>query len=198
MFDEFSETHHDMAAFTGTVQAQPAQSFSIENLIARVAEGDHAAFHALYEASGARLMAQALYIVRRFDVAEDVLQDAFVRVWMRAKDFDPQRGRAMTWLTRVLRNTAIDFLRKQRIAARYHADADAAAMLASPAVQIDHRIDLSRGLRELPKSQIQAVIAVAVEGHTHQEAAAKFLVPVPTSKARVARGLQRIRTYLST
>jgi len=198
MFDEVHDTQHAEAAGNGTVQAQPAQSLSMENLIERVAEGDQAAFHALYDASGARLMAQALYIVRRFDVAEDVLQEAFVRVWMRAKDYDPQRGRALTWLTRVLRNTAIDFLRKQRVAARYHADADAAATLASPAVPIDHRIDLSRGLRELPEAQIEAVMAVAVEGHTHQEAAAKFLIPVPTSKARVARGLQRMRTYLST
>jgi RNA polymerase sigma-70 factor (ECF subfamily) len=197
MFDELHDAHRAEEARIGTVQAQPGQSFSIENLVVRVAQGDHAAFRALYDASGARLMAQALYIVRQSDVAEDVLQDAFVRIWMGAKDFDPQRGSAMAWLTWVLRNTAIDFLRKQRVAARYHADADAAAMLASPAVPIDHRIDLTRGFRELPKAQMQAVIAIAVEGHTHREAAAEFLIPVPTSKARVARGLQRIRTYLS-
>ena len=142
-------------------------------------------------------MAQALYIMRRRDVAEEVLQEAFVRIWLRAGDFDPARGRPMAWMCMILRTAAIDHLRKERLAARYQADIEAADMLEAPVEPLDWRLDLSRGLSQLPVEQMRAVIAVTVEGRTHTEVAADAMMPVPTCKARVARGLRRMRTFLT-
>lgn len=168
----------------------------LEDLIADTGSGDHAAFHRLYLATSPKMMAQALYILGRRDAAEDVLQEAFVKVWLRAKDFDPARGSAMAWLTWLLRNAAIDRLRRERMVARFQTGIEAADSLAAAQAPLDDRLDLASSLQDLPLTQMQAVIAVTLEGRTNQEAATAQAIPVPTSKARVARGLKRMRVYL--
>src|SRR4051812_22688987 len=76
-------------------------------LLAHVAMGNERAFARLYELTGGRLLAIARGIVGRGDVAEDVLQDSFLRVWRWAHRFDSSKGSAYAWLVRVVRNRAL-------------------------------------------------------------------------------------------
>jgi RNA polymerase sigma-70 factor (ECF subfamily) len=176
----------------GLGSAQPTAP-QLAALIAATAAGDRRAFKALYDATSRRLMGVALVILQRRDVAEDVLQEAYVRVWTQARQFDPSRGPALAWLSRIVRNLAIDQLRRERGA---HEDiADHAEDLSAPPAPLAERADLSRGLARLRDDQRNILRLAFVEGFTHEELVERLGVPLGTAKSRVRRGLEQLRAY---
>src|SRR5690348_8617466 len=84
---------------------------TLNGLVAATARKDEAAFAALYNLTKRRLFGVALTVLRRRDLAEDVLQEAYIRVWRNAARFDPARGTALTWMATIVRNLAIDAMR---------------------------------------------------------------------------------------
>lgn len=94
-------------------------SSDLQQLLARVALGDRAAFRRLYDATAPSLFGVALRIVRQRDRAEEVLQDAFVNAWQRASGYQAALSQPLTWLTAIVRNRALDELRS---GARHVAD----------------------------------------------------------------------------
>src|SRR5262250_1820684 len=81
-------------------------------LIAAVAKGDEAAFERLYGATRAKLYGVALRILRRQDLAEEVIQESYVRIWKSAGQFNPALASPITWMASIARNRAIDLMRK--------------------------------------------------------------------------------------
>src|SRR5215468_5480471 len=86
----------------------------LEALLARCAAGDRSALEPLYARVAPILLAVLIRMLRRRDVAEDALQDVFVSVWQRARQFDPIRGRPLAWLVSMARYRAIDLQRARR------------------------------------------------------------------------------------
>src|SRR5262245_5106351 len=86
----------------------------LAGLIERIGAAESAALAALYERTSAQLFGVLLRILRRHDLAEEALQDVFVRVWHHAKSFHPERGPALAWLIGMTRNRAIDIQRRRR------------------------------------------------------------------------------------
>ena len=84
----------------------------LTQLLRATAQGDAQAFKVLYDDASPRLHAVALTMMRDPGLAEDVLQDAFVQIWHRARDYHADRGSVFTWLTTIVRYRAIDLLRK--------------------------------------------------------------------------------------
>jgi RNA polymerase sigma-70 factor (ECF subfamily) len=82
-------------------------------LLASVSKGDQAAFERLYAATRAKLYGVVLRILRRADLADEVLQDTYLKVWRSAGEFDPRLASPMTWIVAIARNRAIDLLRKK-------------------------------------------------------------------------------------
>src|SRR5262245_45752782 len=82
----------------------------LAELMTATARGDHRAFRRLYELTAGRLFGLALGILRRRDLAEEALQDAFTRAWRAAPSFDPAKGSAMAWLATIVRNRALSLL----------------------------------------------------------------------------------------
>jgi RNA polymerase sigma-70 factor (ECF subfamily) len=162
-------------------------------LLVATGAGDRRAFKALYDATSRRLFGVALLILRRRDAAEDVLQEAYLRVWTQARQFDPERGPALAWLSRIVRNMAIDRLRRERINEDI---ADHADTLAGPAAPLDARVDLSRGLARLGADQRTILELAFGHGCTHEELVARLGLPLGTAKSRVRRGLQQLRACL--
>jgi RNA polymerase sigma-70 factor (ECF subfamily) len=162
-------------------------------LLAAIGAGDRRAFKALYDATSRRLFGIALSVLKRRDLAEDVLQEAFVRVWTQARQFDPQRGPALAWLSRIVRNLAIDQIRRERGA---HDDiANHTDSLSAPPAPVADRADLSRGLARLRADQRNILRLAFVQGYTHEELVERLGVPLGTAKSRVRRGLEQMRAY---
>src|SRR3981189_2242182 len=82
-------------------------------LIAAVAKGDEAAFERLYAATRAKLFGVVLRILRRQDLAEEVIQEAYVKIWNNAGQFNPGLSSPITWMASIARNRAIDVVRKR-------------------------------------------------------------------------------------
>src|SRR5688572_19472142 len=85
---------------------------NLQDLIARCALRDQAAFVALYEATSANLYGIALRILKTRHWAEEVLQEGFVKIWQHARDYDQNRGAPMTWMINIIRNQALDLRRR--------------------------------------------------------------------------------------
>jgi RNA polymerase sigma-70 factor (ECF subfamily) len=139
--------------------------------------------------------------------AEEILQEAFVRVWSRAEIYDARIGRPLSWIVRVARNCAIDRLRARRVRATVNAPAiDAAAVEAAPVIGIqtpetavldaERRRKLTDALAGLPAQQRQLIEAAFFEGYTHSELAQRFGLPLGTVKTRIRAGLIAMRQGL--
>ena len=83
----------------------------LASLIAATARHDQAAFAELYDATRRKLFGIALTVLHRRDLAEDAVQEAYLRIWRHAARFDPERGTAITWMATIVRNLAIDVKR---------------------------------------------------------------------------------------
>ena len=114
--------------------ADLTQDFSSQlgELIDNVARQDRQAFATLYDATAAQLFGVALRILRRRDVAEEVLQETFVAVWEHAGDYSPARGAPLTWLITIVRHRAIDQLRRSGSRARVSASMRKSRLLCAP------------------------------------------------------------------
>jgi RNA polymerase sigma-70 factor (ECF subfamily) len=160
------------------------------------ATGDRGAFRNLYDETSGILFAQAIAMLRRRDTAEDALQEAYLRIWRCAGAYDAVRGPALPWLKRLLRNVVIDRLRSERLSARQCNYEDYARELPAPLTSMDDRLDLARAMTGLSGEQRSAITAVVIQGWTNEQVGQRAGMPTATSKARVARGLRKLRTSL--
>lgn len=164
---------------------------ALSRLLCATAAGDNRAFRALYDATNRRLYTIALRIVGNPILADDVTQDTFVRLWTQARQFDPAKGAAMAWISRIARNAAIDLLRRGRRPTEDIADhIDHLPALADPVIE---RLDLLSGFALLPEKQREVLTLTLIYGYTHEELAAVLGLPVGTIKARMRRGVQQLR-----
>lgn len=168
---------------------------AVETLIARTALGDRGAFQALYRATAARLFGLALLVVRRRDWAEDVMQEAFLAFWRRAGDFRPERGSGLGWMATIVRNRAIDRLRREpRVAGEPDREApDPAPDALSRLVQSDEARRLAGCLGELDEQPRRVIALAFYEGLSHSELAARVGAPLGTVKSWIRRGLMRLK-----
>lgn len=172
-----------------------------ESLLAAVAAGDRAAFFDLYQATAPKLFGLALRLMRRRDMAEEVLQESFVRIWTRAGDWDASRGSAMAWMARIVRNRAIDVMRHSVRAADFGSEIarDAAFSFLVPQpgeVCRDEASQLFACIEGLERNQRMAVLLAYYEGLTHEELADRMGAPLGTVKSWLRRGLIRLRDCL--
>jgi RNA polymerase sigma-70 factor (ECF subfamily) len=171
----------------------------LEDLLARTAQGDRAAFRRLYEASAAKLYGVALRILRRGDWAEEVLQDCYLSIWSRAGDYRAGLSAPMTWMTSIVRNRCLDWLR--RPAAEVSSDTldEVAGDNPGPLADLERAKDaqaLARCLGALDARQRQAIALAFYDGLSHAELASHLRQPLGTVKTWVRRGLLRLKSCL--
>ena len=167
----------------------------------RTASGDKSAFAQLYHASSAKLFGVALRICGRREIAEEVLQEAFVAVWGRAKDYDPVRGSVMTWLVTIVRHCAIDQLRHQQSRPEGHSASEdiLSSFVSTGRTDISAELRaLQRCLDELDPQPRRAVLLAYLYGLTRDEIAARLAVPVGTVKSSLWRSLERLQRCLGS
>lgn len=177
-------------------------------LLQRVAAGDKDAFAQLYDRLSRPLYAVALRILNDRAEAEDIVHDAFVALWEKARHFEMERGSAFSWTVTAVRNRAIDRLRSRnrrrelldRSAPVDLGYADSGAQEADSAEQLWQRESTSavrRAVAELGAEQRAALELAFFGGLTQQEIAARLQQPLGTVKARIRRGLLKLKDALS-
>lgn len=201
MFEDASRISADdlpseVSVNVSTLRTQPVVP-TVDGLLIRIGAGDGRAFKHLYDMAARRMLARAMTILGNRDAAEDVLQDAFVAIWRKAGQFDPARGSGSAWLTRIVRNAAIDRLRQDRLVARYQISGEDLPEMPIAPEPVTDRLDLERSLARLSPEQSSTIALVVIEGWTHEEVARRESVPTPTAKARARRGLARLRAALT-
>lgn len=175
----------------------------LAGLLAETARGDERSFARLYELTGGRLLAAARGIVGHADVAEDVLQEAFIRVWRSAHLYDPAKGQVQAWLVTIVRNRALTWKSAQRKHDHRRAELNAETMAFDGPDAADHmmRSEAARGvkacLENLTANHRRAVALVYFEGLTHQELAQRLQVQIGTAKSWVRRGLAQMGRCLT-
>lgn len=177
-----------------------------EELIERLAHGDLAALDLLYTRYSRPVFSLALRVLDNSSDAEEVTQDVFERVWRHAPSFDVDRGRFGTWLLSMTHHVAIDSVRKrQRRPQTVSGDAAEQATRVLPDTRADvaestlrnmQAEQIRRALRSLPDSQQQAIELAYFGGLSHLEIAAALGDPLGTVKARIRRGMDRLRSAL--
>jgi RNA polymerase sigma-70 factor (ECF subfamily) len=168
----------------------------------RLAEGDRSALEWIYHATSAKLFGICLRILGDRGEAEDALQDVYVSLWQRAKNYDPERASPISWLAVFARNRAIDRLRKGKVRS--------AAVPVDEALELPDKEPLADAILEsgersarihhclgtLEERQQNAIRTAFFEGTTYAALAEQSGVPLGTMKSWVRRGLARLKRCL--
>lgn len=170
-------------------------------LLARVARRDEEAFAELYNRYATALYSVALGIVRDGREAEEVVQDAFVRVWKKAHTYDPAGARPFRWVFLITRRLCLSRLRVKKnhmLAPVENEDFFASRASTDHEVreQEERREAIRRLLGELAPEQRECLEMALFTGMTHQEIAERMSRPLGTVKAWIRRGLLKIRDDL--
>jgi RNA polymerase sigma-70 factor (ECF subfamily) len=176
-----------------------------EQLMARLAMRDIKAFEALYDRYGTLVYSTALRVVGDVQLAEDIAQEVFLRIWRRPDHYVPQRGRFVTWLLSVARNGAVDQIRTRGRRRRHETAGDEAARELpadegrDPALMAqlaDERQKVRHALTNLPAEQRRVIEMAYYGGYTQQEIAELLSQPLGTVKTRIRLAMQKLRAAL--
>jgi RNA polymerase sigma-70 factor, ECF subfamily len=172
-------------------------------LLARVAHQDRAAFAEVYRATSAKLFGIILRILHRRDIADEVLQEVYVKIWDRAGDYDPKMASPITWMATIARNRALDEIRRKRPdSIEDHPELfDTASEEDSALTNVLRGEDgrrLADCLTRLDEPRRQMVVLAYCEGLTRDELATKYGQPVNTIKTWLRRSLAQLKGCLGS
>jgi RNA polymerase sigma factor (sigma-70 family) len=172
----------------------------LSQLLARTAQRDQRSFGELYELTSGRLFAVCLRLTTRRDWAEEILQEAFVKIWHRADTYHAGRGTVFTWMTSIVRYTGIDMLRSRRHE-RNHLGDDAlldmpAPKGADPQFAVLDGPNLDHCLGQLAVDQRESLMLAFYLGLTHEEVGRRLQRPLGTVKSWIRRGLESLKRCL--
>jgi len=174
-------------------------------LLKRIGQGDRKSFEELYDRFAGVLFSTACRVLNNREAAEDVLQEVFIQIWEKAPLYDPRRGKPITWALTLTRHKAIDRLRSAQRRSRLH---DAVQVESEVFEQSEDRSSFDAvssvetgklvraALQTLSKGQREAIELAFFSSLTQSEIAERLGEPLGTIKARVRRGLMRLREIL--
>lgn len=169
----------------------------LAQLLQRSAARDSAAFRSLYDKTSPILFARLLRMLRRRSVAEEALQDVYVRIWERAAQFEAHRGRALAWMVTIARYCAIDLMRRERMTlVGDDALDDVADESASDSIEKPNNFDFCIG--QLNDNTRKCLTLAFVEGRSHDEIARVTANPLGSVKSWIRRGLLSLKDCLSS
>jgi RNA polymerase sigma-70 factor (ECF subfamily) len=173
-------------------------------LLRSIGQKDRTAFAEFYDKYSALLFSIAVRILNDQSEAEDVLQETFLQIWEKAGNFDPKLGKASSWAAILTRNKAIDRIRasqrRSRLAETAGVEFAVVAEVNDTANEAIHGHDKAKIIQsaivELPMEQRRAIELAYFSGLTQEEISKKLQEPLGTIKARIRRGLLKLRDQL--
>ena len=182
----------------------PAQDPEYLSLIRQVAEGDHSAFTAFYEATKKMVFGLVLRVVTDRGVAEEVLLDVYTQAWRQARTYDSRRGSPMAWLMTIARSRAIDRVRSGKFEQQNKEPIENASEIRAQSLSpeettvISERQKLVRfALDSLSPEQREVLELAYYSGLSHTEIAERLGHPLGTVKTRTRLAMIKLRDLLS-
>jgi len=170
-------------------------------LLKAIAGKDEKALSQLYDRYRVVLFGLLVRILNNREEAEDVLQEVFLQVWRRARDYDVDRGRPFTWMVTLARSRGIDRLRslasRERVAAASARDpVEETSDAIADAVRSEQRGIVTSALSQLPEEQQRPLVLAYFDGLTQSEIADRLGAPLGTVKTRMRTGMLKLRDVL--
>lgn len=203
--DKFTKGGADDSQTSGMVSI-PIEELSDETLIHAIAGGAVWAMEPLYQRYSRILYSLAYRMVSDHQIAEDLLQDAFLAVWKRATSYSPQSGAVRSWLVSIVHHRTIDYLRGVRrrsvLKEATWEEVDRDERTAQPdawegAWQSIQSDQVRAALMQLPTEQRMVIELAYFQGWTHSEIAEGCQIPLGTVKARMRLGITRLKRVLA-
>lgn len=175
---------------------------NLDKSLAACAKGDRSALRSIFDREAGRLVAIAERIVRRRDLAEEVVQESFLRIWTHSYQYSPERGSARGWIYAIVRNRALNVLRD---GTREHTVEEVEALReyehAGEIMAAWHKLDRNSRLHDclaaLDETKRQGILMAYVGGYSHGEIAGRLRIPLGTAKSWIRRGLTSLRECMA-
>ena len=183
-------------------------SQQLQNLLIRMAGKDEAAFEKLYAATKRKLFSAVLAIVKHRHLAEEVIQEAYVRIWLNAGSYRPSLGTPMLWMIIIARNLAIDLVRRparevvsdETVLWGFPADnptpLEAIEISEDQADALMNQLKAQYALQALDPTRRHLIIAAYIRGESRKQLSEQYGVPVNTIKTWIRRALLEARASL--
>ncbi len=181
------------------------ESLDDHQLIQRVSEVDKDALEALYLRYQTRVYSLAMFMLKQPALAEEVTQDIFLNIWLKAGSFNAERGQPKGWIMSVAHHKIVDLIRSRRrtIVNTDPADYETLDLLpaggASTEAQVEQTLErerIMRALATIPESQKEVIMLAYFGGFSQSEMAERLDQPLGTIKTRVRLAMQKLRTVL--
>ena len=175
-----------------------------EDLISLVQTKDAGAFSVLYDRHARAAYSLAYRMMGERQAAEDLVQDAFLKLWRAAGSYRVERGSVRTWLLSIVHNRGIDQLRSLSSRRRTQEKVEASAPRVQPSEAFAEswrnaqRDQVREALKSLPAEQLKVLELAYFSGYTHVEIAELLELPLGTVKGRMRLGLQKVRDYFDS
>ncbi len=175
--------------------------YAEEDLMPLVEAGDAEAFAALYDRHGRVAYSLAYRVVGEKQEAEDVVQEAFIKVWRSAGGYRVGRGSVRTWILSIVRNSGLDHIRSRASRGRMQDKVEASAPTSEPSEAFSEawrntqQGRVREALKALPQEQLKILEMAYFSGYTHVEIAERLELPLGTVKGRMRLGLQKLRGF---
>ncbi|MFI5171454.1 MAG: RNA polymerase sigma factor [Chitinophagales bacterium] len=168
-----------------------------EKLILGLKANQSTALKTIYEKYSSALFGVITRIVNDDHLAEDILQEAFMKIWNNAASYDSSKGRLFTWMLNICRNTAIDKMRSKGFKTGKKTVSDETVLYENPTKIYDDIKPDTIGIREivnkLKPEWKQLIDLIYFKGYTHQEASEELDIPLGTVKTRLRSAIMLLR-----
>lgn len=170
-----------------------------KHIVELLLERDERAISLLYEHYGDTLYGVAFKVVRDEELAQDILQESFIKIWKKSDTYDASKAKLFTWLFRITRNAAIDKLRSINTKSEKEIQIDVSDVYNLGVDSIKPElIDVKENLDKI-ESKYQVVLdALFFQGMTQQEASDELEIPLGTIKSRLKIGLRELKKFYGT
>lgn len=167
-------------------------------LISQLQNGDEVALSKLYDMYSSALYGLIFQIIKDEDLAQDVLQEAFVNIWKKAQSYDSKKGSFFTWMLNISRNKSIDSLRKIERERNGKNQMESSGVYMSNDLDINiNTIGVSEIVSKLPKEKQEIINLLYFKGYTQQEVSDELEIPLGTVKTRARSAIKDLKYHFT-
>lgn len=171
-----------------------AEDLKIKELISALSNGDKNALYTIYDTYSSALYGVIVRMCRDEDMAQDLLQETFIKIWQKIDSYDSDKGKFYTWAYRIAKNTTLNALRKPDLLIQ--SEDLSVYKDKALATNLPNYVELKGAIQKLEPHHQEAIALVYFRGYTHREAYIKMGVPLGTFKSYIRQALSLLReTY---